>query len=264
MRKINKNLMNELLNGGLNDLLEYIKTDNELRFEVRTKGDAFVYYKKGKALDIKKLEVSEKYGNIPDTTLAKKNPKLYFKKIKNSINIWLEKKSRNEFETQQKIALNNQSVGNKYFIIDMEYRFSQVAIDSKDRLKGSTFDLLGLDIKSKKIILFEVKTGLGANKGKSGTKEHINDFNKYFGKNSKYSNLFKNNIIEDINNIINDKVKLGIFKNITVPTDINDYKIEQVFIFEPLNNESEKAIIKNEINDKCELLFVENNNYVLT
>lgn len=263
MRKINNKLMNEMLNGELKNLLEYIKKDNELRLEVRTDGDAFVYYKKGKALGIKKLEVNKNYGYTGNTTLAKTNPKEYFEDIKISINTWLNKKSRNEFEAQQNIALFNQSIENKYIVLDMEYRFSQASINKENRVKGSTFDLLGLDIESKEIILFEVKTGLGANKGKSGTREHIDDFNTYFGKNSKHFNVFKDSLINDIKNIINDKGELGIFENITTPKDIDNYKIVQIFIFEPLKNESEKEVIKKEINGECKLLFVEKNNYKL-
>jgi hypothetical protein len=35
-------------------------------------------YRKGKALEIKKLKVDTKYGNVPNTDLAVSNPKEYF------------------------------------------------------------------------------------------------------------------------------------------------------------------------------------------
>ncbi len=65
--KIDDKLIERLTNGDLLPLLNYIKSDNELRLEVRHKnGDAFVYYRKGKALEIKKLKVDLKYGNVPN------------------------------------------------------------------------------------------------------------------------------------------------------------------------------------------------------
>ena len=60
MRKIGKKLMNRLLNGDLKPLLEYIKIDHELKLEVRRGNNAFIYYKKGKALELKDLKVDKK------------------------------------------------------------------------------------------------------------------------------------------------------------------------------------------------------------
>jgi hypothetical protein len=65
MRKISEKLINRLTSGDLQPLLEEIKRDTELRLEVRRKGEAFVYYKKGKALEIGTLKVDKKYGEVP-------------------------------------------------------------------------------------------------------------------------------------------------------------------------------------------------------
>ena len=136
MRKIDAKLLKRLTEGDLLPLLNYIKADNELRLEVRSKGEAFVYYRKGKALEIGNLKVDKKYGNVPPTELAVSNPSEYFKKIKQSIDNWLGRnKNRAEFDTQQNIARFNQSKDNKYIIIDMEYAFEQKMIKKDERVK---------------------------------------------------------------------------------------------------------------------------------
>lgn len=57
MRKSDDKLIDRLIKSDLLILLNYIKSDNELRLEVRQNGDAFIYYRKGKVLEIKKLRV---------------------------------------------------------------------------------------------------------------------------------------------------------------------------------------------------------------
>lgn len=88
MRKMKESLMERLTNGELSNLLNYIKKDHQLRLEVRTKDEAFVYYRKGKALEIGKFKVDRKYGNVSDTKLAASNPEEYFKKIKEAIDTY--------------------------------------------------------------------------------------------------------------------------------------------------------------------------------
>jgi len=57
------------------------------------------------------------------------NPSEYFENIKKSINKWLENKPRPEFYTQQNIAKSNQSLSDKYVVLDMEYAFEQNQIE---------------------------------------------------------------------------------------------------------------------------------------
>ena len=57
MRKIDNKLIDKMIKGDLSPLLNYIKSDDELRIEVRRDGDAYVYYRKGKVLEIKTLKV---------------------------------------------------------------------------------------------------------------------------------------------------------------------------------------------------------------
>ena len=261
MRKINEALIERMLYGDLQPLLRYIKTDNELRLEVRQKGEAFVYYRKGKALEIGGLKVDSKYGRIPDTSIAVSDPPLFFKEIKKIIDNWLNnKKRRAEFDTQQKIAQSNQGKDDKYLILDMEYAFEQKKIEKEYREKRAVFDLLGIERKTNKIIFFEVKKGMNATKGKSGIDEHISDFSKYIhGKNAKY---FRDNLIKDIKNIIEDKIKLGLIYDFDTPDNLVKYSPELVFIFHPDNNSQIEAFEK-ELQNRHKLIIVNNDNYQL-
>jgi len=248
--------------GDLQELLKYIKTDNELRLEVRQSGDAFVYYRKGIALEIKGLKVDKKYGEVPPTNLAISNPSEYFKLMKITIDKWLpNNKKRAEFDTQQKIAQCNQGKEDKYIILDMEYAFEQNQIQKNRREKRGVFDLLGIEQKTNKIIFFEVKKGMGATKGKSGVEEHINDFKTYlFGRNSE---LFRVNLTNDIKNIIEDKIKLGLLNSLNIPDNIDHSSFELVFVFHP-DNESQIADFKRELKDQYKLIIVKDNEYKLT
>ena len=247
--------------GDLLPLLNYIKSDDELRLEVRQKGNAFVYYRKGKALEIKKLKVDQKYGNVPSTELAVTNPKEYFKFIKESIDNWLNNnKQRAEFDTQQNIAKFNQDNSNRYIVLDMEYAFEQNQIEKQDREKRGVFDLLGIEIETNKIVFFEVKKGMGATKGKSGIDEHISDFENYlFGKNS---DIFRINLLEDVKNIIEDKTELGILKGLNFAESYSKQDPELVFVFHP-NNDSQIQDFSNELGNRNTLIVVNDSNYKL-
>jgi len=261
MRKISPKLLDRLTNGDLLPLLNYIKSDPELRLEVRQKGDAFVCYRKGKALEIKNLKVDPKYGNIPDTQLTITNPKEYFIQIKISIDNWLlTNKKRGEFDTQQNIARYNQDIRDKYIILDMEYAFEQNQIAKINQEKRAVFDLLGIDKEKNKIVFFEVKKGMGATKGKSGIEEHINDFKtNLFGKNSK---LFRTNLYIDIKNIIENKKELGILDNFDYSDDFEKQDPELVFVFHPDYNYQIENFSK-ELNNRYKLIVVEKDNYKL-
>ncbi len=261
MRKVDKKLINRLMNGDLKPLLDYIKSDNDLRLEVRQKGDAFVYYRKGKALEIGGLKVDEKYGDVPSIELAVSNPSEYFRLIKESIDNWLKsKKERAEFDTQQHIAQRNKDRRGKYIILDMEYAFEQNLIEKKKREKRAVFDLLGIERETGTITFFEVKKGMGATKGKSGIEEHINDFKTYlFGENAK---LFRRNLINDIKNIVEDKTKLGILKNFDLPDNLEQHDPELVFVFHP-DSDSQIDDFSKELQKRHKLIIVDINDYKL-
>lgn len=247
-RKINPNLITKMTNENLLPLLNFVKSDKDLRLEVRQGGKAFVYYRKGKALEIgmRKFKVDEKYIKntgflLPDVELAKTNPADYFRKIKAVIDNYVtNKKKRSEFDTQQKTASNNQKQVDQYIIVDMEYAFPQAKLEKGERVKRADFDLLGLERNTGRVVFFEVKKGGKALKGNAGIKTHIEDFEKcLFGSNKVF---FRDILKKDIENIISDKNELGIIEY-TLPDNftINDNEIEYIFVYEP----DEKTSISN-------------------
>ena len=260
MRKIDEKLIDRMIKGDLSPLLDYIKSDKELRLEVRRNGDAYVYYRKGKALEIKTLKVDPKYGNVPPPNLAISNPTEYFEYIKKTIDKWLENNPRPEFDTQQNVAISNQDVTDKYVILDMEYAFEQNQIEKNEREKRGVFDLLGIETETNKIIFFEVKKGMGATGGKSGIEEHINDFENYlFGKNSE---TFRANLFQDIKNIIEDKTRLGVLNGLSPLDSFSQKDPDLVFVFHPDNNsqiQDFSAALKN----RYKLMIVNKDNYKL-
>lgn len=261
MRKIGNNLINRMLNGDLTELLNYVKSDPELLLEVRRNDDAFIYYRKGKALEIKGLKVNPDYKYVPDTKLALSEPKEYFRLIKISIDNWLKtRKTRAEFDTQHYVARHNREKNDKYLILDMEYAFEQNQIEKGNRYKSGIIDLLGIERYSKRITFFEVKKGLSATSGKSGIEAHIKDFNHFlFGSESK---LFRANLFKDIHNIIEDKTRLGLLKDFTLD-DVNfDLDPEFVFIFHP-DEVSEVGSFKKLLSDRHKLIIVNEDDYKL-
>ena len=239
-RKINSKLLERLISGDLLPLLNFVKNDKDLRLEVRQNEKAFIYYRKGKALEIglKTFSVDEKYVKntiltIPDTNLAKSKPADYFKQMKKIIDNYVDNiKNRSEFDTQQKIASNNQEKNDKYIIIDMEYAFPQSNLEKSKRLKRAGFDLLGLERTTGKVIFFEVKKGIGALEGDAGIKSHIKDFELYLFGESKED--FREILKKDIENIISDKNELGLIEySLPDNYEINDNNIDFIFVYEP-------------------------------
>lgn len=261
MRKISTKLIQRLTEGDLIPLLNYIKTDNELRLEVRPKGEAFVYYRKCKALEIGNLKVDKKYGNVPSTNLAIENPLLYFEQIKHTIDIWLtNNKKRGEFDTQQKVAKCNQNEDDKYIIIDMEYAFDRSKVHPSVREKVAVFDLLGIERKTNKIVLFEVKKGMKSTRGNSGINSHINDYNTYI--HGRHDNIYRNILYQDVKNIISDKIKLGLITNFDVPIGISKHEPELVFIFQP-DHEVEVFEFESILEGRHKLIVVSDNDFKL-
>lgn len=261
MRKISKTLLERLTAGDLKPLLKYIKSREELRLEVRTHGEAFVYYRKGKALEIGSMKADKKYGNVPEGKLAISDPARYFREMKMAIDEWLSvKKERGEFDTQQNIARWNQHSSGRYLVLDMEYAFERKKIVNKNPEKRAVFDLIGLDLELKRIVFFEVKKGMGATKGKSGIQEHIRDFNTYlFGENQE---LFRANLMRDIKQIIADKNALGILDYTFIPNDFENSDPELVFVLHPYQDSEIKQFTQ-ELNNRYKLITVHDEDFVL-
>jgi len=254
-RQINPTLRDQLIRGNLLPLLTHIKSDPELRLEVRTGGEAFVYYRKGKALEIGSLKVDRKYGNVPPCELAVTNPSQYFDQIKLSIDSWVKKKrDRAEFDSQQKIAASNQSVDDKYLIIDMEYQFEQHQIDVEARESGAGFDLLGVDRKSGRVVLFELKRGLNAwRNGTSNIEKHISDYETFMQGNN--SRLFRENLNTDVRNILEDKIALGLIDNYEI-ADLPEIIDPEFVVLYHHKEYSERRVVLKDLNDRYKLIFI--------
>ena len=242
MRKIHEKLIERMTvtNGDLVPLLNFLKIDKEkLRLEVRQAGKAFVYYKKCKILELglNSYNIDEKYfeNNQKPTDIKNKvvnNPELYFKETLLVVDSWLQKHRKQEFETQQKIAIYNQDKNDRYIILDMEYNFSQSEIEKSKRVKRAGFDLLGIERQTGKIVFFEVKKGLKALTGTAGIRTHIDDLEEcLYGRNK---TEFRMNLISDIRNIVSDKRKLGLIENFDLPATLSIEDIDLIFVFEPL------------------------------
>jgi hypothetical protein len=274
-RKINDKLICRLLDkNDLYPLLDYVKSNPEkLRLEVRQKGHCNIYYKKCKILDLglKSNHIDKKYfkdenEHIKIKDYALKDPKKYFEYTMSTVDSWLETHKKNEFETQQKIAFHNQDKNDKYLILDMEYNFNQDEIKREKRIKRAGFDLLGIERKTGNIKLFEVKKGLKALKGKAGIGTHILDFERcLFGL---HKTVFRKNLLNDVSNIILDKIKLELLDELQVATNLSN--IELIFIYEPEGNDIssynetfdiEYASSNSSI--KYNTIFVSKNNYKL-
>lgn len=239
-RKINEKLIDRMTNGDLLPFLNYIKAEaKELRLEVRRAGKAYVYYKKNKALELglnsyningKYFENKERPTDIKDKVIN--NPKQYFTDTLSVMDRWLHKHPKEEFETQQNIACDNQEKNDRYIILDMEYNFSQSNIKESERVKRAGFDLLGIERLTGKIVFFEVKKGLKTLTGKAGIKTHIEDFEEcLYGRNK---DEFRNNLLIDVKNVVSDKKKLGLIDNFDMLANFSEDDIELIFVFEPV------------------------------
>jgi hypothetical protein len=263
MRYIGDELYNRLNDvKDLQPLLNHVKKNNELRFEVRLNRDAAIYYRKGLALGLKKMTVNPDYKNVPPTYLAVSNPSEYFERIKQSIDHWCKTvKFRREFDTQQNIARDNQELGDKYLILDMEYVFEQRSLLKNQReKKGAGFDLLGIERKAEKIIFFEVKRGMKATDGDSGIDAHINDFIAFMeGKSQGY---FRSKLKQDVTSIILDKIRLGLIPNFELPQNLNHYSVEHIFVFHP-DEPHEIEAFKQKLHGRTKLIIVSDNDYKL-
>lgn len=208
-------------------LLLGINEDPELSFEIRRNDEAMVYYhkdkilttgfnKKGKPfvkpLDEKYCRESTKHivdisniANLKSLTLIRK----YFQEAK-----WLvfRYKMGAEFSIQQNIALGNQTLENRFLVVDMEWQFAQSDIPEDKRIPKTRIDLVIVDTERNSrgfndIYLAEVKCGLDATEGTSGVKAHVENTNKIINKKEACLAL-----IEDVKSIISIKRELGLIK----------------------------------------------------
>lgn len=270
-RKININLLNSFATGDLNPFLEELKKEEngDFSLESRTGGQAILYHRKSKAIIFKAkggIELGDKkYGKLSSLSLIKDNPAKVFEEIRRGISDFLkDTKQRAEFDTQQNIVRDNKDTSNQYLVIDMEYTFSRESINKEERTKLMSIDLIGIERSSGNIVMIEVKTGLGAVEGKSGIEDHVKDFNHYIhGKNA---NTYRNNLYQDVINILSDKITLGIIKDDGIRNRISKEAPNLIFAFEPdlsVNKEEQIKKVKNLIDGRFKLFIIGKDNFEL-
>lgn len=215
-------------NGVFHKLFNVITEDPELSFEIRRNDTVMVYYRKDKILTIKlnrKGEpeitiLSEEYYkksgkkpkicfDNPHNLIAVTEMRSYFKEAKRLMYV---KKMEAEFNVQQNIALGNHSFDNRFLVVDMEWQYSQAGIPKDERIKTTRIDLIIVDTVpntdgENDIYLAELKLGLGATDGASGTVDHVD-------KTADIINTSKacDSLNEDVMNIIEQKKELGLIE----------------------------------------------------
>lgn len=228
MRQISPTHLNAYKSGQLSKLFKVIIEDPELSFEIRKDNQVMIYYRKDKILTIKESKKGDfnfeildpkyyKDGTGPTTFFDKDNKdytlqhttdlRAYFnqaKKLAHAYKIGL------EFEVQQKIALGNNSFNNRFVVVDMEWQFSQEELKAEDRISKTRIDLVIVDtLKNKEglndIYLAELKVGLGATEGSSGTIDHVDKTFEIINKPEACCALR-----DDVDNIIKQKKELGL------------------------------------------------------
>lgn len=249
--------------GQLKKLFDGIQEDPELSLEIRRNNQVMVYYHKDKILTSKvdthgkiKIKILDKKyynekskpsvdlsddNNLRSLTLIRK----YFSEAKNLVYVY---KIGTEFTIQQNITLGNQSFGNRYLVVDMEWQFSQSEIPINERINKTRIDLIVIDTQpnnegNNDIYLAELKVGTGAKDGNSGIIDHVDKTNEIINLREACKSL-----IEDVTSIVAQKVSLGLIEG--TPKSFNFASKPKMMLIlayrgkmekEKLSKESEKA-----------------------
>jgi len=255
-RLLNPELLYKLKEGEFREILKYVNTDPELSLEIRTASVAMVYYKKSKVLSLysRRKEpkiLSEGYWKTEEQPIIDlQKPEDFFICTKALVDN--HKKKNVEFSIQQKILADNNSDKNQFLVIDMEYQFAQNII--KERTKEKTrFDLIAIDLKNNKIVLFELKQGFASSEGKSGVTDHLSKFAEHINHLE-----FSKNLILDIKNIIEQKVVLGIynFDSTSIVQRLDKAIVEFLIVFAS-NDQHEKLRYQQKYGNVHKTLFLD-------
>ena len=256
-RKLSDLLKSELLTGEYKEILNFVKNDSELSFQIRTSSVAMIYYKKSRVLSLFSRRIpnliSPKYcKENPIPFLDIKRPKTYFGNCKKCVNDFVKTKSNIEFSIQQKTATDNSSLDNPYLVVDMEYQFEQNKIVNRTNRK-TRFDLVAIEHSKNKIVLLEIKQGFASSLGKAGVNDHIARFQEHF-----IHPEFGNSLRFDVVNIVRQKIELGLFpegiESILSKIENAEIKIGIVFAF---NSIVEKNKYTKRYGSEREILFVD-------
>lgn len=213
MRQLSCSLFRELKEGALHALLEFIKRDSSLDFQIR-ENYANVYYKGGNILKIKprSFDIDKMYFHVHTRgakssteikndkasllrlseqrkqllALLPEQPREYFRQAKEKMDLWdralSDKVQHEEKKEQQQIAIANRN-NTDYVVLDLEYavsRNSDFAYNGEDEKEVPRFDIIA--IKEGTLTVIELKKGLGALDNTSGVKPHMDCFDHTIGR----------------------------------------------------------------------------------
>lgn len=254
----NDSLLKKLNEGEYSGILNCIKNDPDLDIEPRLENQVKVYYKKTLIMTLYPRRqprlLSKGYClNRFQPVLDLKLPENYFESAKIVVESHKKDIKKNlEFSIQQKIAKDNRSDKNRYWVLDMEYQFSQRNVTN--RIKEKTrFDLVTLDLLQNKIMLLELKQGLGALSGNAGIDNHY----KRYAEHVEHPQ-FKSALRNDIKGIIQSKKQLGLLDfdatNIMKIIDYADIGFGYVFAY---TSENELDTYKKQFDRKYLTLYLD-------
>lgn len=256
MRQLTPTLFNDLKQGSLQSLLEYVREDDTLDLEFR--GNSFTIYYRGGALLIVEERGNGKYtwkGLAKEYILKGKNKyeqkykhaeyfEEYIPEAKHIMDRYICLSTKNhlaEKEIQQLVVKENNYSPNSqdtdYFILDMEYEESKD--EGRTDLIALRWDSNQFARKSNKVSLafIEVKQGYNAVRTRvtkdgsisPGLKEHMKDYTRFIDQ-KKADGKFKA-FCDDMSMIFKQKCELGLI--------VANKKIENLKIADPLYIEEE-------------------------
>ena len=240
----NNRLLDKLIKGEYLQILNCVKNDDDLRFEMRIDNQAKVYYKKSLIMTLYPIRqpklIATGYCNNKrlQPELFLNTPEFYFESAKKLVECHKSEVKKNiEFAIQQKIAKDNNSLLNQFLVIDMEYQFAQAKVKSRTNDK-TRFDLLALDLKGKKIMLLELKQGIGSLAGNAGVDDHFRRYQEHV-----LHPQFQSALKEDVTGIIWSKAQLGLceYKVSDIGFQIDQAEIDYAYVFA---HHSESELIK--------------------
>ena len=280
MRALNDSFLNAFLEDGkLFPLLDLVRKDHTLCMELR--GEYVeIYYRGGLLYKIDDNEYGNYkiYYNENYKILNKQNKNYKLKEVnsvsdavkevpihKQDMDIYFSQNNKLEREYQQLIERENNYSGDvshntDYFILDIEYAFSDKKNDSSDEAKDETkektdelnarYDMLAVkwistNSNRKKVFelpiaFIEVKYGDGAVSGNASISKHIRDYINFRHDSCKMKQLAK-----DMEAVFGQKHKLHLitsYENKELKITINPEEVEYIFVFANHNPDSSKLI----------------------